>query len=288
MATKNDIDVSYGVSNDFYRLFLDTKYMTYSCGLFLDENDSLEQAQVNKFEHHCRAAKVTAHSHILDIGCGWGSLMQYIAESRSAKRIAGITLSEDQYREVLRREIPHAEAHCVSYLDYQPDGLFDSVISIGMIEHIATPQDARSGRHIDIYRDYFKRAWQWTKPGSYFSLQSVLGLKYPRGKDLRDLAWGTYTIFPGAISPRLESFIQSAHPYWEVREVYTRREHYARTAQKWVEQLRQHQEEVIRGWGREKFQEYEKYLDGCVRAFSGGYLSLAQITLSRNEIPVAA
>lgn len=280
MSTKEDIDVSYGLSADFYRLWLDRR-MTYTCGLFHTGLETLEQAQDAKLEHHYRAARVKSESRVLDIGCGWGSNLEYLAKDKSVADVVGITLSKEQYDEIKRRDLPRTQVECISYADYEPSAPFDALISIGMFEHVATPEQARSGESVDVYRNYFKKAWEWSKPGSWFSLQSVVGLTMPRGKDLRDLSWGTRQIFPGAISPRMEVVHRAVSPYWEIVELHTRREHYARTSEEWLSRLCQNKEEIVERWGRETFDEYKRYLEVCVMCFSRGYQSLAQISLRR-------
>jgi cyclopropane-fatty-acyl-phospholipid synthase len=196
--------------------------------------------------------------------------------------VTGITLSSAQYDEIVRRRVPGVSVECVSYRDFRPARKYDAVISIGMFEHVATPEQARAGEHVAIYRDYFRRVREWTTPGSWFGLQSVISLKFPRDRrDLRDLGWGTATIFPGAITPRLEAVVASVTPYWEVMEARTRRADYARTAAEWLRRLRRNAPAIRDRWGDERFREYERYLDGCVMVFQKGYQSLAQLLLRR-------
>lgn len=280
MSTKEDIDVTYGLNADFYRLWLDRR-MTYTCALFETGDETLEEAQDKKLEHHYRAARVKKGGRVLDIGCGWGSNLEFLARDKGVRDVVGITLSSEQYREILRRELPRTTVECISYVDYQPSEPFDAIISIGMFEHVATPEQARSGESVEIYRDYFKRAWEWSKPGSWFSLQTVVGAKIPRGKALRDLAWGTSNIFPGAISPRMDVIHKAVSPYWEVMELFTRREHYARTTHEWLTRLRDNQALIEERWGVKTFEDYKRYLEICVMVFSEGYQSLAQFSLRR-------
>ncbi|GAB4181344.1 MAG: hypothetical protein Tsb002_01240 [Wenzhouxiangellaceae bacterium] len=280
MSTSTDIDVSYGVSNDFYRLFLD-KRMTYTCGLYENPDDDLDQAQTNKLEYHYNAARVTKDSRVLDIGCGWGSNLEFLAVDKQVKDVVGITLSKDQYAEILNKNLPNTTVELVDYRDYQPDKKFDAIISIGMFEHIATPEDGRNGRQIEQYNDYFAKAWEWTNPGSYFSLQSVIGMKIPRGKALKELAWITYSIFPGAISPRLEWITDSLLPYWELVSVVTRREHYAKTTADWLSNLKANKDTVVERWGEQYYNDYCRYLAGCVYFFENKNQSLAQLVLKR-------
>src|SRR6266478_4940597 len=193
MSTQEQIQVSYDVSNDFYRLFLD-KRMIYSCALFSDTDD-LEQAQLKKLAWIAGAARVGPGARVLDIGCGWGGNLQFLVESCGARSAVGITLSPAQYEEASCINIPNVEVELASYRDYEPDELFDAVVSIGMFEHVATPAEARSGCNVEIYRDYFRRAWNWTKPGAWFGLQTVIGVKIPRDpRLLRDIAFVTYSI----------------------------------------------------------------------------------------------
>lgn len=280
MSNPQQIAVTYDVSNDFYRLWLDER-MVYTCALF-EPGDSLEEAQVRKLRWHHDACRAAPDKHVLDIGCGWGGALEFLVRDMGVRRATGITLSPGQFEWVRERRLPGVTVECVSYRDFRPASPFDAVISIGMFEHIATPEQARRNEHVPLYRDYFRRAWEWTTPGSWFSLQSVIGLRIPRrSSDLRDLGWATYTIFPGAIAPRLEAIVASANPYWEVKEVQTRREHYARTAAEWAKRFRAAEDPVRARWGDARVEEYQRYLGNLSRAFELGYVSLAQLALRR-------
>jgi cyclopropane-fatty-acyl-phospholipid synthase len=185
---------------------------------------------------------------------------------------------------VQARKLPGVAVECVSFRDYAPAARFDAVVSIGMFEHVATPEQARKGEHVAVYRDYFRRVWSWTRPGSWFGLQTIVGARIPRDREfLRLLGWGTYTIFPGAITPRLEAIAAAVSPYWEIVEIQMRREHYARTAAEWLRRLRAEERVIRERWGDARFEEYERYLSGSVTAFQEGYQSLAQLALRRMD-----
>ena len=151
-----------------------------------------------------------------------------------------------------------------------------------MMEHIATPEQARRGEHIALYRDYFRRAWEWTTPGSYFGLQTILRNRVPRNRDdLKDLGWVTYEIFPGGLSLRLEDIVMSVNPYWEILEIKTRREDYGKTTAEWLRRLRLNEATIREKWGDKVFDDYDRYLRTCVRSFDMHYQSLAQYSLRR-------
>ncbi|MFT5434589.1 MAG: cyclopropane-fatty-acyl-phospholipid synthase [Myxococcota bacterium] len=280
MSDQSEVEVSYDVSNEFFRLWLDER-MNYTCGLYID-TDSLEEAQMKKLQWLHDAARVTQDKNVLDIGCGWGADLEFLSCDKGVKRSTGITLSRSQFAEVERRKLPGVTVECVDFREFKPKEKFDSVISICMMEHVATPEQARAGTHIAEYRNYFKKAHEWTNPGAWFGLQTILRDKVPRNReDLRDIGWLTYEIFPGGLSLRLEDVIRSVSPYWEVMEVQVRREHYEKTCAEWLRRLRLNEGTIRETWGDKVFDDYDRYLRTCVRAFQMQYQSLAQYALRR-------
>ena len=283
-SSQAEVEVSYDVSNEFFRLWLDER-MNYTSGIF-DEGDwhtdSLEESQIKKLAWHHDSAHLSPEKRLLDIGCGWGANLEYQAVDRGVKEVHGITLSRAQHDEIMRRKIPGVTASVCSYLDYKPAKKFDALISICMMEHICSPEEARSGKHIELYRNYFRLAHEWTNPGAYFSLQTILRNRFPRTrKEIQDIGFCTYKIFPGGISLRLEDIVTSVNPYWEIMEVKTRRTDYQKTCQHWLNRLVDHKDLVIKKWGQQTFDDYDRYLSTCVRAFDIHYSSLAQFELKR-------
>lgn len=280
MSTQTEVEVSYDVSNEFFRLWLDEK-MNYTSGVF-EGTDNLEEAQMKKLHWLSDAAHVSSSTRVLDIGCGWGANLEFLATERGVKDAVGITLSRAQHAEVTARQIPGIRAEVCDFRDFKPDKKFDSVISICMMEHIARPEDVRAGKHIAMYRDYFRLAWEWTNPGAWFGLQTILRNRVPRDRnDLRDIGWLTYEIFPGGLSLRLEDIVRAVNPYWEIMEVKTRREDYQKTCAEWLRRLRMHEATIRERWGDKVFDDYDRYLRTCVRGFEMHYQSLAQYALRR-------
>jgi cyclopropane-fatty-acyl-phospholipid synthase len=266
--------------------------MSYTCGVFDDSPQradlttpgpvSLEQAQLEKLRILSGFAHVTPESTLLDIGCGWGANLEYQSLVNRVKAAHGITLSEAQCTEIRRRNLPGVTASVCSYLDYDPPVKFDAVMSICMMEHIVSPQEAREGRSIPAYRNYFRLVHSWTKPGTYFGLQTILRNFVPRDRqDVRDIGWVTYEIFPGGITPRLEEIIAAVNPYWEVLELKTRRLDYRNTTWHWRDRLRKNEARIRSEFGDKVFEDYDRYLSTCVRGFEKHYQSLAQYSLKR-------
>lgn len=280
MSTQAEVEVSYDVSNEFFALWLD-KRMNYTCALW-EGATSLEYAQDQKLEWLANAAKVVPGSRVLDIGCGWGSCLEFMTVNKGAENCEGITLSRAQHEWAENRGLEQAKFHVCDYRDFEPTEKFDSVISICMMEHISTPEEVRDGTHIKAYRDYFGKAHKWTKPGAWFGLQTILRNRVPRNRDhLRDIGWLTQEIFPGGLSLRLEDIIKAVNPYWEVMEVRTRRTDYEKTCAEWLRRMRSHEDHIRATWGDQVFDDYDRYLRTCVLGFQNHYQSLAQYALRR-------
>ena len=280
MSTQDEVEVSYDVSNEFFRLWLD-EMMNYTCALY-EGTDNLEEAQKIKLEWLYNAAHINTDMRVLDIGCGWGANLEYLGAIKGVRSAEGITLSRSQHAEIERRQLPNVKAHVCDYRDFEPTEKFNAVISICMMEHISTPEEVREGTHIAAYRDYFKKAWQWTEPGSYFALQTILRNRVPRNRqDLRDIGWVTQEIFPGGLSLRLEDIVKAVNPYWEIMEVKTRREDYGKTCAEWLLRMRNNEALIRDKWGDKVFDDYDRYLRTCVRGFDKHYQSLAQYSLRR-------
>jgi cyclopropane-fatty-acyl-phospholipid synthase len=280
-STKSEVEVSYDVSNEFFRLWLDER-MNYTSAVFESPDQSLEAAQLNKLHILSEFAKVTPDKRVLDIGCGWGACVEYLVSARGVKDAVGVTLSTAQAEEVNARKLPGVTCIGADFRKFETDEKFDALISICMIDHLCSPQEAREGKAIDIYRKYFKKCWEVTRPGAWFGLQTILRNRTPRsGQDLQDVYFVTHEIFPGGLNPRLEDIIQAVNPYWEVMQVQTRREHYGRTTAEWRRRLRLNQETIVAKWGQKVFDDYDRYLSTCVTCFEKHYSSLAQYELRR-------
>lgn len=280
-SSKADVEVSYDVSNEFFRLWLDER-MNYTSAVYESWDQSLEAAQLNKLRILSDYAKVTPEKRMLDIGCGWGACVEYLATTRKVKDAVGITLSPSMAVEVNARKIPGVTCVANDFRTWEPEQKFDGLISICMMDHLCSPQEARDGKAIDIYRAFFKKCHEITTPGAQFGLQTILRNRTPRrGKDLEDIFWVTHEIFPGGLNPRMEEIIAAVNPYWEVMTVNSRREHYGKTTGEWLKRLRDHEKTIRDKWGDKLFLDYERYLATCVTAFDKHYSSLAQYELRR-------
>ena len=130
------IEYHYDLSNEFYRLFLDKTFMFYSCADFLKADDTLEQAQLNKANHILSLIDPKPGEAILELGCGWGSMLRHIhAHAGDLGSLSGYTLSHEQ-----KRYIEENFGFNVMLEDFVTTDLgeerYDKIYSIGSMEHV--------------------------------------------------------------------------------------------------------------------------------------------------------
>lgn len=280
-SNQQQIDISYSVSNEFFELWLD-KNMHYTSASFLTGDESLEEAQENKVGILADYAEVTPESLVLDIGCGWGSCLEYLVKNRGVKEAHGITLSTAQLAWLHDKKLPGVKAWLQDYATYAPERKYDALISIEMIDHLCSPKQAREGQAVKIYREYFNKMAEWVNPGAHFGFQAILSDRVPRNrKDCADLAFTADVIFPGGRNPRLEELVMAVRPNWEILELRTQRKDYGKTTAEWLRRMREHEAFIRKTWGDQLFDDYERYLDTCVRGFDAFWISDVQMKLKR-------
>ena len=136
-GSKQNILAHYDLSNDFYKLWLDST-MTYSCGYFNNDSVSLEQASIEKIDRICRKLKLNENDHILEIGTGWGSFSLYAAKQYGCT-IDTVTISDAQYEYASRKIESSGLGSKINIFnkDYRKiEGQYDKIVSIEMIEAV--------------------------------------------------------------------------------------------------------------------------------------------------------
>lgn len=276
---KKEVQSHYDIGNDFYKLWLD-ETMSYSCGYFQHENDTLYQAQVNKVEYILKKLHLKEGMSLLDIGCGWGYLLIRAAKEYGISGM-GITLSEEQFKEFQRRiEEEHLEGQLtVKLLDYrdlpQYGQKFDRVVSVGMVEHV--------GR--ENYQLFMECVKKVLKPGGLFLLHFISALKEHAGDP-----WIKKYIFPGGVVPSLREMLScAAENDFHTMDVENLRLHYNRTLLCWKKNFEEHVGEVEKMFDERFVRMWDLYLSACAATFHNGIIDLHQVLFTNginNELPM--
>lgn len=276
---QKEVQSHYDIGNDFYKLWLD-ETMSYSCGYFLHDEDTLYQAQMNKIDYILKKLYLKEGMSLLDIGCGWGFLLIEAAKKYGVHG-TGITLSKEQYKEFQQRiESEHLEelltVELMDYRDLPKYGKkFDRVVSVGMVEHV--------GR--DNYQLFMDCAKKVMEPGGMFLLHFISGLKEHAGD-----AWIRKYIFPGGTVPSLREMIScAAENDFHTLDVENLRQHYNRTLLCWEKNFEEHIDEVRQMFDERFIRMWQLYLSACAATFHNGIIDLHQILFTNginNNLPI--
>lgn len=273
---RSNVARHYDLGNDFYRQYLDES-MAYSCAYFKDENDSLEQAQQQKYEHICRKLMLSEGDRLVDIGCGWGGLLVYAAKKFGVRGI-GCTLSRYQaeYAKDLVTNAGLTKSVDIVLEDYRNlAGRFDKFVSVGMFEHVGKA----------FIPTFMKRAKHLLEPGGIGLLHSI-GKERATAED----PWTLRHIFPGGYIPVLDEIIRTMGVNGLVPvDIENLRMHYAATLDEWARRFEMNIDKIRRSCDERLVRMWRMYLNGCAAIFRWGDLRLYQIVFTaglNNSLPL--
>lgn len=171
MASRADIDFTYSLTDRVFRLSLGELADFSGAKYDGDSSLTLEQAQTRKHEYVAEQIGITPGRRILDLGCGWGPLLNFI-RARGAQGV-GVTLSQAQYA-TCRRHGLDVHLYDARELDGKSFGPFDAVASLGAFEHFCSPDEYRQGRQEDVYRAIFEHVAAVLPPRGRLYLQTMV------------------------------------------------------------------------------------------------------------------
>ncbi|MCX7587256.1 SAM-dependent methyltransferase [Phenylobacterium sp. 58.2.17] len=270
-AARRNVAHHYDLSRDFYARFLDED-LQYSCAYFAQPDMNLEEAQAAKKEHILRKLRLAPGQSVLDIGCGWGGLALTLAEEADVV-VTGLTLSQEQLATARTRAAQRGLAGIVRFdlLDYREAGdLYDRVVSVGMFEHVGTPN----------YGAYFETiAARLTDDG--VALVHAIGRK--DGPGLTQ-PWIEKYIFPGGYIPALSEVLPAieAAGLW-VTDIEILRGHYAATLRCWRERFEANRADIAQMYDERFCRMWEFYLALSEVAFRHRGHMVFQIQLAKRQ-----
>jgi cyclopropane-fatty-acyl-phospholipid synthase len=224
-GSRRNVEAHYDLGNDFYRLFLD-ETMTYSCALFAAHDQSLADAQRNKYAVIAERAGLRGGEHVLEIGTGWGGFALYAAGELGC-RVTTITISPAQHRLATERVTAAGltDQVRVELQDYrQVEGVYDAIVSIEMFEAVGA----------EYFATFFEACDRALRPGGRMSLQTIAFPDVAYEGQRRGANWIQTYIFPGGLLPSLAEIERALHrTHLLIRRVEDIAPHYVRTLQAW-------------------------------------------------------
>ncbi|AXK35293.1 class I SAM-dependent methyltransferase [Streptomyces armeniacus] len=268
----------YDVGNDFYELVLGPS-MVYSCAYWHEDLDpaALADAQRAKLDLICRKLALRPGLRLLDVGCGWGSLVLHAAREYGVHAV-GVTLSQEQAAYARKRiaEEGLTDRIEVRVQDYREvaDGPYDAIASVGMAEHVGAAR----------YRQYAGSLYALLQPGGRL-LNHQIARRPARDEaayEVDDFI-DAYVFPDGELAPvgRTVALLEEAG--FEVRDLESLREHYALTLRRWVANLEAHWREAVRLTSPGRARVWRLYMAASALAFERNRIGVNQILAVRTS-----
>ena len=277
-----EVRAHYDLSDEFFQLFTDPS-VTYSCAYFERDDMTLEQAQVAKLDLSLDKLGLKPGMTLLDIGCGWGSLMKRAMEKYDVN-VVGVTLSRNQH-EYCRELLANADSdrsYKVLLQDWSAvKEPVDRIVIIEALEHFG----------FERYDDFFKFAYDLMPEDGVMMVHCITALTGPqmetRGIPItfsfaRFIRFVLTEIFPGGRLPSIEIVQKhSKKAGFEVTHVQSLQSDFARTLDMWADVLEARRDEAIAIQSEEVYERYMKFLRGTADGFRIGYVDINQFTMAK-------
>jgi len=253
----------YDNGNELYKNMLD-KGMNYSCGYWKDAK-TLEEAQEAKLDLICRKLNLRPGMSVLDIGCGWGSLVKFAAKKYHVKAI-GITVSKEQVK--LARELCKGldiEIRLQDYRDLKEK--FDRVVSVGMFEHVGYKN----------YRKFFKIVGRCLKNEGLFLLHTIGGNRSVVCVD----SWINKYIFPNGMLPSAKQITRAYEGIFKLEDWHSFGTYYDKTLMAWYKNFNKNWDKIKINYDERFRRMWNYYLLSCAGSFRAHNNQLWEIVFSK-------
>jgi cyclopropane-fatty-acyl-phospholipid synthase len=274
----------YDLSDDFFRLWLGPD-LTYSCAWWEEGEgpDHLTAAQDRKIDFFAEQIGVR-RAKVLDVGCGWGGLLDRFVTVHGAAGGVGITMSPAQAAFASARQVPGVSFERQSWVDHEPSEPYDAITCVEATEHFAS-DDLTPDEKVEVYRAFFSRAASWLRPGGRLGLQAICldNAGHASSRPGR----GPYTdlilehIFPESMSPALSELVLGWETHFQLDQFHAHPEHYRRTFRAWALALRRHEAEARALVGPDASRTHARYFAGSEALFRLREQTLYRVVLTK-------
>src|SRR5262249_26756740 len=276
-----NISHHYDLGNDFYRLFLD-RTMAYSCAYYSDPTDSLERAQLHKFERVCNKLDIRPADHVLEIGTGWGGFAIHVAKNYGCK-VTTTTISSRQfeYANEWVNRLGLQDRIQLLNSDYRElCGEFDKIVTIEMFEAVGH----------QYYDEFFIACDRLLLPHGKMLIQTITMNENRFQKYVRDCDWTQKYIFPGGELASFAEILRSITMATKLSmyESEAIGPHYVHTLTAWRDRFHNALTGIRQlGFDDRFIRMWDYYLAYCTAAFAERYISDLQLVFVKDRVSAA-
>ncbi len=254
---RRSISAHYDRESDFFLTFLDTRHRCYTEGLFVRDDEPLEDAMTRKMDNAIEALRLRPGDHVLEVGGGWGAFMEYAAGK--GINVTSLTLareSEEYLNDLIaKRELSTATVVRQHLLEYAAPRRYDAIVNMGVTEHLPN------------YRATVRKYAELLRPGGRVYLDALA----MRAKHRVSTFMSRY-VYPGKSSPLLlhDYLREVARSPFELVSVNDDRHNYYLTCREWARRLDAARDEVVQRWGDPLYRRFRIFLWGSAAGFDTG------------------
>ena len=275
--SKKNIHAHYDLGNDFYEEWLDDS-LTYSSGFFKTGNETLSQAQKNKFDSLIKGNEPKSGDHVLEIGSGWGSFAFYLISKYPDITIDALTISQEQYDFVKSKiEENHLQGNLnVIFKDYREhQGEYSRIYSIEMFEAVG----------MQYWQIYFDKIKDLLKPSGVFSMQTIVIFEGLFEKYSQKIDFIQKYIFPGGMLPTVKTLeniaIEKKLDFFVKNQMA---DSYHQTLEMWRQNFNHKWDKIKNlGYSNEFKRMWNFYLSYCSGGFKAKTIDVFQIDFTKNS-----
>lgn len=272
----------YDDKNDLFSWFLGPRMIYTSC-YYTNDHETLEQAQDNKLDLVAQKMQLQRGESLLDIGCGWGTLVAHMAKHYGVDA-TGITIAEagKTWADRLIQEHGVGNHARVMRMDYRdiPHKKYDKICCLEMAEHVG----------VKNFRKFMNQVYDLLEEDGIFYLQ-IAGLRERKsvlyGPHQEDIVWGLFMnehIFSGADAsmPLNWDLKHIERAGFEIRSVENIGFHYVKTIEAWYENWMRNKTKVLETYGEYTFRKFQVFLRWAIETGRQGGSSAYQIVAYKN------
>ena len=273
--SKKNIHAHYDLGNKFYEEWLDDT-LTYSSGYYKTGEETLTQAQENKFESLIKGNEPQPGDHILEIGSGWGSFAFYLLSRFPDIKIDTLTISREQHDFVQNKiqQLGLEDRMQVIYRDYRDHiGQYSRIYSIEMFEAVG----------MQYWQTYFDKVKDLLNPSGVFSMQTIVIFDGFFDRYVKKIDFIQKYIFPGGMLPSpstLEKIAEKNKFNFSIKNQMA--DSYHQTLEVWRDNFNKKWFEIKNlGYSDEFKRMWNFYLSYCSGGFKAKTIDVYQIDFSK-------